>query len=294
MPAKVETIREVHPSAKIAPDVKIGEFSVIGPDVTLGPGTVIGRNVTIVGNTTVGSGNFIDDASVLGVVPQDLKYRGSPALLIIGHNNRIGRRVTMHIGTEPGGFVTRVGDNNIFRENSHMAHDCFVDDNAVIGRSVQLAGHILVQNGAVLEDMVGVHHFVTIGRYSRIATMTPVRRDVPPYTMFGGGNEDAPAVKGINDDGIKAAGLTDDETADLRRALGELFEDEAALQTKIEQLVNMGVEGEVAYLCEFCQQSLRGKFGRNREAYRGLIPPEAAQVLPPEKLSELERILKIK
>jgi UDP-N-acetylglucosamine acyltransferase len=232
---------------------------------------------------------------VLGVVPQDLKYRGSPALLIIGHNNRIARRVTMHIGTEPGGFVTRVGDNNIFRESSHMAHDCFVDNNTVIGRCVQLAGHILVQDGAVLEDMVGVHHFVTIGRYSRIIAMTPVRRDVPPYTVFGGDNEEAPAVRGINEDGIKAAGLTKDEMNDLRRALGELFEDEAALQTKIEQLVNMGIEGEVSYLCEFCQQSLSGKFGRYREeAYRGLIPPEAAAVLPPEKLSELERILKIK
>lgn len=294
MASKVETIREVHPSAKIAPDVKIGEFSVIGPDVTIGPGTVIGRNVTVVGNTTIGSGNFIDDASILGVVPQDLKYRGSPALLIIGHNNRIGRRVTMHIGTEPGGFVTRVGDNNIFKANSHMAHDCFVDNNTIIGRNVQLAGHILVQDGAVLEDMVGVHHFGTIGRYSRICAMTPVRRDVPPYTIFGGGNEEAPSVRGINEDGIYAAGLSNDEAADLRRALSELFEDEAALQTKIEQLVNMGVEGEVAYLCEFCQQSLSGKFGRYREAYRGHIPPEAAEVLPPEKLSELERILKIK
>ena len=93
----------------------------------------------------------------------------------------------------------------------------------------------------------------------------------------------------MHEAGIKAAGLKKDEEAELRRALHELFEDESALQTKIEQLENLGTEGEAAALCEFCQQSLQGRFGRIRESYRGQLPPEAAELLPPEKLAEIKR-----
>ncbi len=165
----------------------------------------------------------------------------------------------------------------------HVAHDCYVDDRTTLGRNVLLAGHIRVQTGAVLEDMSAVHHFVTIGRYARVGPCTPVRRDVPPYTRFDGrGNDQTPAVKGIHEEGIAAAKLSRDEQAELRLALKELFTEEASFQTRIEQLVNQGVEGEVALLCEFCQQSLQGTYGRHREQFRGKAPPEAMQYLPPE------------
>jgi acyl-[acyl carrier protein]--UDP-N-acetylglucosamine O-acyltransferase len=148
-----------------------------------------------------------------------------------------------------------------------------------------------VHSGAVIDDMAGIHHFVTIGRYARIGTRTPVRRDVPPFTNFF--TEDygwtPPSVRGIHEAGIKALGLGKDEEAELRRALNELFADEAALQTKIEQLENLGVEGEAAALCEFCQQSLQGKFGRIRESYRGQLPPEASDFIPAEMLAEIKQ-----
>ncbi len=289
--AKVEIKAEIHHSARVAPDAIVGPFCVIGPDVTIGPGTVLGRRVTVTGNTTIGSGNIIGNGCVLGATPQDLKYRGADCLLVIGHNNRIGRNVTIHIGTEPGGYVTRIGDENTLLEGVHVAHDCFVDNHVHLGRSVQLAGHILVQDGTVMEDMSGAHHFVTIGRYSRVGRRTPVRRDVPPFTNFF--SEDygwtAPSVRGIHEKGIAAAKLKKDEKAELRRALSDLFEDESALQTKIEQLENMGVEGEAAELCAFCQQSLSGRFGRFRESFRGQVPPEAVAILSPEKLATIQR-----
>ncbi len=288
---ELEVICEIDPSARVAANVTVGPYCVIGPEVTIGPGTVLGRRVTVTGRTTIGSGNVIGDGCVIGAVPQDLKYRGADTLLSIGHNNRLGRNVTIHVGTEPGGYVTRLGSGNILLEGVHIAHDCFVDDQTHLGRSVQLAGHIRVQSGAVLEDLCGVHHFVTIGRYARVGPRTPVRRDVPPFTDFF--SEDygwtSPSVRGVHEAGIKAAGLKKDEEAELRRALHELFEDESALQTKIEQLENLGTEGEAAALCEFCQQSLQGRFGRIRESYRGQVPPEAAELLPPEKLAEIKR-----
>lgn len=291
---ELEVIREIDPLARIASDATVGKFCVIGSDVIIGPGSVLGRRVTVMGNTTIGSGNVIGDGCVLGAKPQDLKYRGSSTLLIIGHDNHIGRIVTIHIGTESGGFVTRIGNSNRLMEGCHVAHDCYVDDHTHIGRCVQLAGHIRIQTGAVLEDLAGMHHFVTIGRYARVGQRTPVRRDVPPFTNFFSENYGwtSPSVRGIHEAGINAAKLKRDEEAELRRTLHELFEDEVAFQTKIEQLENLGVEGEAAALCEFCQQSLLGKFGRFRESFRGKVPPEAAEFLPPEKLAEVQRSTK--
>jgi len=286
----LKVVSEIDPAANIAPDVRIGGHCVIGPGVRIGPGTVIGRHVTVLNTTKIGSGNVIGDGCVLGAIPQDLKYKGAEMLLVVGHKNRIGRNVTMNIGTESGGGVTRVGDGNTVMEGSHIAHDCFVDDNTYFGRCAQLAGHIRVQTGAVIGDLSGVHHFVTVGKYACVGPRTPVRRDVPSYTMFS--SEDygwsPPSVQGVHENGIRAANLKPDEEAELRRALNELFSNEAALQTKIEQLMNLGVEGEAAMLCEFCQASLQGRFGRIRETQRGKIPDEARECLPPETLAEIE------
>jgi UDP-N-acetylglucosamine acyltransferase len=286
-------LREVDPSARIAPTAKVGPFCVVGPDVTVGPGTVLVRRVSVAGHTTIGSDNVIDEGCVLGATPQDLKYQGGPTLLIVGHRNRFGRGVTGHIGTEVGGFVTRIGDDNVLMDGCHVAHDCYIDNRVRLGRSVLLAGHIRIETGAVIEDMAGVHHFATIGRYARVGPRTPVRRDVPPYTDFYSDAYDwsPPSVRGVHEAGVAAARLAPQEENDLRRALRELFEDESALQTKIEQLVNLGVEGEAAALCDFCQRSLQGVYGRFRELYRGKVPPEAHEFLPPERRGDGRRAI---
>ncbi len=291
--AEVSVVREIDPSARIAPGAKIGPYCVVGPNVTIGPGSVLTRRVAVIGRATIGSENFFDESCVIGADPQDLKYQGTQTYLIIGHRNRFGRSVTAHIGTEAGGLITRIGDDNILMDGCHVAHDCFVDNRTKLGRGVLLAGHIHVQTGAVIEDMAGAHHFTTVGRFARVGQRTAVRRDVPPFTNFYSDAYDwTPAsVRGVHEAGIKAAGLKRDEERELRRALKELFDDETALQTKIEQLVSMGVEGEVASLCEFCQKSLQGVYGRSRELYRGKIPPEAIEFLPPEKRAEARRAL---
>jgi UDP-N-acetylglucosamine acyltransferase len=281
--ADVPVLREIDPAARVSPDAVVGPYCVVGPHVTIGPGTVLARRVSITGRTSIGSGNRIDEGCVLGARPQDLKYAGGPTLLVIGHRNHFGREVTIHIGTESGGHLTRIGDDNVLMHGCHVAHDCYVDDHVLLGRSVLLAGHIHVETGAVIEDLCGLHHFVTIGRYARVGAHTPVRRDVPPYTDFRGRDHDwagAPAVCGVHEEGIRAARLRPDVERELRYALRELFDDESALQTKIEQLVNLGVEAEAARLCEFCNRSLQGVYGRYRELYRGKMPPEAAKYLP--------------
>ncbi len=292
---RIELLREIDPAAKVAPTAMIGLYSVIGPDVTIGPKTTIGRRVTIQGHTVIGSSNEIGDGCVLGMQPQDLKFRGSETRLIIGHSNRIARNVTMHIGTESGGWVTCVGSENTLKESCHVAHDTFIADRCHIGRCTQLAGHVSVQTGAVVESLTGLHHFVTVGRYAHVGCCTAVRRDVPPFTMFAGEETGMvpPSVQGIHEEGIRAAKLKSDEEAELRRALTDLFENETAMQSTIEQLGNLGVEGEAARLCEFLQKSLEGKFGRIREAYRGMVPPEAVEHIPAELLAKIRGTMPI-
>jgi len=289
-----QVIREIAPDARVAPDAKIGPFCTVGPDVTIGPGTVLVRRVSIRRCTQIGSGNHFEEGCAIGEEPQDLKYAGQRTLLIIGHDNYFGRCATAHIGTEAGGYLTRIGDGNVIDDGAHIAHDCYLDDRIRIGRNVLLAGHIRVHTGAEIGDMAGVQHFVTIGCHARVGPRTPVRRDVPPYTDFRSLAYDwaaPPAVRGVHEEGIRAADLDSDAEKDLRRALSELFEDETALQTKIEYLNNIGVEGESARLCEFVRKSLEGPGGRSREKLRGQVPEEARLYLPPEYLAMVRRTL---
>jgi len=290
MSVSLTVMREIAPSARVAPDAVIGPYCVIGPRVTIGPGTVLTRRIIINGHTIIGSANRIEEGCILGTSPQDLKYSGFPTVLIIGHHNHLGPRVTAHIGTEFGGYLTRIGDNNVLLDGCHVAHDCYVEDRATLGKNVLLGGHVLIETGAVMEDQAAAHQFTTIGCFSRVLARTPVRRDVPPFTRFGSlyGSKQ-PSVVGIHEQGINSAALSQSEEKELRHALQEVFDDESALQTKIEQLVNMGVEGAAAVLCEFCQRSLQGVFGRYNELYRGQMPPQALKYLPPEVLALIRR-----
>ena len=276
---ELAVIREVAPAASIADDVEIGPYCVIGPNVSIGPHTRLLRRVTVTGHTTIGTDNVFDDGCVMGCHPQDLKYQGGPTQLVIGNRNRFDRLVTAHVGTEAGGGLTRIGNDCVLMHGSHVAHDCFVDDEVQIGRYVQLAGHIRVERGATLDDFAGVHHFSTIGRHALVRARTPVRRDVPPYTDFYSSNPDMqPAsVHGIHRKGLWAARLAPVEEWELHRTLLELFADEWALQTRIEHLVNIGVEGEALKVCRSCQRSLRGPYGRHRETLRGQPPPEVQE-----------------
>ena len=151
-------MREIAPQAKVSPEARVGPFCVIGPEVTIGPGTVLGRRVTVTGRSTLGRDNLIDDGCVLGAAPQDLKYAGRPTLLMIGDRNRLGPNVTAHVGTEPGGYLTRIGNDNVIDSGAHVAHDCYVDDRTrlAVRQAVQHLFHdeqaLIVKVHEMLED----------------------------------------------------------------------------------------------------------------------------------------------
>ncbi len=282
---------EVADGARVAPDARLGPFCTIGPEAVVGPRTVLGARVTVNGGSFLGSDNVIGDNCVLGTVPQDLKYGGQRTYLIVGDRNRFGPGATAQLGTEPGGYLTRIGNDNVLEANAHVAHDCYVDDGAYLGPLVLLAGHVRVEDGAVIEESSGAHHFTTIGAYSRVGSRTPVRRDVPPFTFFTsfGLYTSPPAPRGADEQGMDRAGLDEPAKDRVRRAVRHLFQDEQALAVKIEELLSRpDLIQPVRRLCESCRQSLSGKFGRYRERFRGQMPPEARRHLPPELLAGID------
>ncbi len=291
-PADLTVLREIAETAHVHPDARVGPFCLVGPEASIGAGTVLGCRVTVIGRTTIGRDNLIGDGSVLGAAPQDLKFRGRPTYLILGDRNRVGPNVTAHVGTEAGGYLTRVGNDNLLAAGVHVAHDCYVDDHTRLEAGVLLAGHIRVEDGAVIEEKVGVHHFTTVGRFSRVISRTPIRRDVPPFTVFGSvGYYDTPAtIRGVHEAGLAAAGLEEPQRQQLRQAVRQLFEDERALSVKVRAMLGQSdLPAAVRELCEFCRRSLEGHFGRYRETFRGKVPPEAARFLAPQVLAEAQR-----
>ncbi len=290
--ADVRVVSEIAPEARIHPDARIGRWCVIGPDAEIGAGARLENQVTVLGRTVIGRDNVVGSGTVLGGLPQDLKYRGGDTWLLIGDGNRIGRKVTINVGTEVGGWVTYIGDGNCFGDACHVAHDCYILDRTHLGRKVLLAGHIVLETGSVIDDMTGVHHFARIGRYAHVGPRTPVRRDVPPFVEYY--SQDyygtTPRIHGTHEAGVVAVGLDGDSEAALRRALNSLFEDESALSTKVDQLAGQASRWpEVAHLCTFCRQSLDGVYGRYRELFRSKVPPEAEENLPADLLADIRK-----
>ncbi len=288
--AELTVLREIADGAQVDPTARIGEFCTIGPHVTIGPRTVLARRVAITGRTTLGADNVIHDGTVLGESPQDLKFYGRDTYLMIGDRNVLGPNVTAHVGTEMGGYLTRIGDDNLIDGSVHIAHDCYVDDGTRLEAGVLLAGHVRVETGATIKEITGAHHFTTIGQYSRVGARTPVRRDVPPFTYFSsrGYYTIPPTVLGVNEEGLDRAGLCEADKDELRRRIGHLFGEEDALRIKLGRIAVETSCQAVRYLCEFCRRSLDGAFGRCREAHRGRIPPEASQYLPADVLARIE------
>ncbi|NLF32964.1 MAG: acyl-ACP--UDP-N-acetylglucosamine O-acyltransferase [Planctomycetes bacterium] len=290
--AHIDVVSEIAPGAQVDDSACVGRWCVIGPEVRIGPGTRLTSHVTVLGRTTIGRDNAIAPGSVIGGEPQDKKYRGGAAWLVIGDRNRIGRNVTINVGTELGGRVTYIGDDNVIDDAAHVAHDCYITHHVQLHRKVLLAGHIVIEPGAVVESMTGIHHFVRIGRYCRIGTRTPVRRDVPPYVHYYSHDYywDPPMVRGLHDEGIAAAALPARQAQRLRTALEELFGDPAAMAIKIHALeADAPLDPEVAHLCQFCREGLDGTYGRYRERFRNQVPPEAEQYLSSELVAAIRK-----
>ncbi|MDR2112167.1 MAG: acyl-ACP--UDP-N-acetylglucosamine O-acyltransferase [Candidatus Accumulibacter sp.] len=246
----------VHPGARLGEGVSVGAYSLIGEHVEIGAGTWIGPHVVITGRTRIGAGNRIYQFSSLGEAPQDKKYAGEPTRLEIGDRNTIREFCTLNTGTAQDAGVTRVGSDNWIMAYTHIAHDCQVGSQTIFANNAQLAGHVHVDDWAILGGYTGVHQFCRVGSHVMTAVGTVILRDVPPYVMASG-NSAAP--HGINVEGLKRRGFSAEALLVLKRAYRTLYKSGLTLEeARVRLEEEAGTHPEIRPILDFLAVSKRG------------------------------------
>jgi UDP-N-acetylglucosamine acyltransferase len=207
----------VDPAARIHETADIGPWCVIGPSVEIGARTRLMANLYLDGPTEIGEDNVFFPFSSIGVASQDMKYHGELAFTRIGSRNRIREFVTVHRGTEGGGLVTRIGDDNLLMTYTHVAHDCQIGNHVILGNSVGLAGHVTVEDWADISPFSGVHQFCRIGRHAFIGPYSVIKQDVLPYSLTSCQPE--VQVFGANSVGLGRRGFEKSSVESLQTAL---------------------------------------------------------------------------
>lgn len=256
MTGLIDTSAVIHPSARLASGVSVGAYSIIGANVEIGADTWIGPHVVINGPTRIGRDNKIFQFASVGEAPQDKKYAGEPTRLEIGDRNVIREFVTISRGTVQDAGVTRVGNDNWIMAYVHIAHDCQVGNQVIFSNSASLAGHVHVQDHAILGGFTLVHQFCQIGAHCFTAMNSVISMDVPPYMMVSG---HMAKPHGLNVEGLKRRGFSAETLQALRRAYKVIYRSKLTLAQAIEQLkAAAGDTPEVALLAEFLANSTRG------------------------------------
>ncbi|MGK0170687.1 MAG: UDP-N-acetylglucosamine acyltransferase [Gammaproteobacteria bacterium] len=252
----------IHPSSVIDPgsqlgeQVEIGPFAVIGAGVEIGDRTVIGSHTVLEGPTRIGCDNIIAPFCSLGGPPQDKKYAGEETTLVIGDRNTVREYCTFNRGTVQGGGTTEIGNDNWIMAYVHLAHDCVIGSNVVFANGATLAGHVTVGDGTTLGAFTVVHQFCAIGQSAFTAMGTVVFKDIPPF-VTASGNTASP--HGINTEGLRRAGLSQEAIMDLRRAYKVLYKKGLTVERAKEELQG-DYEGkaDIEALVEFVTSSARG------------------------------------
>ena len=206
--------------AKISPKAIIGPYSIVGPNVEIGEGTEIQSHVNITGNTIIGNNTKIFPFASVGTDPQDLKYKGEETKLEIGSNNIIREHVTINTGTDGGGRITKIGNNNLIMIGAHIAHDCVVGNNVVIANSAAIAGHAKISDDVIIGGNCGIQQFTRIGRMAMIGGMTGVLNDVIPYGLSTGNRN---ILQGLNLIGLRRAKFENKIIMELSKAYKKIF-----------------------------------------------------------------------
>ena len=215
----------IHSSAEIADAAEVGAFASVGENCTVGPGCVIGTRAVLERNVHLGSNVKVGVGTVLGGDPQDLKYKGEPTTVEIGDGTVIREYTTINRGTTQS-FKTTVGKSCFLMSYVHLAHDCHVGDGVIISNGTQLAGHVSIDEKAILSGLVAVHQFATIGRYCFIGGCSRVAKDVPPYVKAVG---NPIKLYGLNSVGLERNGFPEDVRRELKRAYRLFFKSELNL-----------------------------------------------------------------
>lgn len=246
----------VHTNARIAEGVEIGPYSVVGEHVSIGRNTTVASHVLIEGWTTIGERNRIFSFSSIGTPPQDIGYRNEETYLVIGNDNVIRECATVHRATTKEDRKTEIGNANYLMAYSHVAHDCKLGNNIIMANSAGLAGHIVIEDYAILGGIVGVHQHVRIGAYAMIGGQSAIVQDIPPYVSAAGNRAQ---LYGLNTIGLKRRGFSDETINSLKKAYKIIFRSGATLEEALEKVaVEYAGSREVMYFVDFLRHSKRG------------------------------------
>jgi UDP-N-acetylglucosamine acyltransferase len=230
----------VHPAARLAKDVEVGPYAIIGEHVSIGSGSKVGAHAVIDGWTEIGENNQIFHLSSVGGIPQDLKYKGETTWLRIGNGN----------------IIREFGDGNMFMAYCHVAHDCHVGNHVIMANGSTLAGHVLVEDYAILGGLSAVHQFTRVGESAMLSGGSMVGQDVPPYTIASG---DRAELKGLNLVGLKRRGFADATIASLKKAYKILVRSELRVDEALKRIrKELPPSAELQHFVEFVEKSERG------------------------------------
>lgn len=253
-------MNQISPMAFVHPDAKLGDNNIIGPfcyidaDVVIGDNNVFQNSVTLNQGTRLGSGNEIFPGASISTKPQDLKFKGEITTCEIGDNNSIRENVTISRGTASKG-TTKVGSNNLLMENMHIAHDCVIGSNCIIGNSTKFAGEVVVDDCAIVSGSVLVHQFCHIGGYVMIQGGSRTSQDIPPFVIAG---KEPIKYAGLNLIGLRRRGFSL-ETIELIRKAYDILYSKGILKESIAEIkATLPMIKEIEYIIDFVETAQRG------------------------------------
>jgi UDP-N-acetylglucosamine acyltransferase len=250
----------VDAAAQIDASVTIGPYAVIGPHVVLGAGTTVGAHCVIEGHTTIGRDNRIFQFASLGAAPQDKKYAGEPTRLVIGDRNTIREFCTFNTGTVQDQSVTRIGDDNWVMAYVHIAHDCVVGNQTILANNATLAGHVQVDDYAIIGGLTGIHQFTKVGAHVMAGFASHISQDVPPFMMVDG---NPLAVRGLNLEGLRRRGFSPERLAAIKQMHRLLYRQGLTLEAAHSAIAALPAAhpeaaADIAQLLAFLDTSARG------------------------------------
>lgn len=245
----------ISPDAEIATDVEVGPYAIIGENCIVGGGCVISPRATLERNVTLGANVRIGIGTILGGLPQDLKFAGEETTVEIGDGTAIREYTTINRGTAQS-FKTTVGSNCLLMSYVHLGHDCHIGNNVILSNVVQLAGHVTVEDKAIVSGLSAVHQFVRIGRQSFIGGCSRVSKDIPPFLKAVG---NPVKLYGLNTVGLQRGGMDDTTIRELKRAYRLLFRSDLNVTQAVERAQSeLEALPEVRELLRFVEASERG------------------------------------
>lgn len=246
----------VDPAAELGAGVQVGPNAVIGPRVEVGDRCIIDAGAFLQGPMKMGAENRVHSGACIGFDPQDLKFAGEETWLEVGTNNHFREHSTAQRGTGKGGGVTKIGSHGLYMVGAHVAHDCQVGDHVIFANQGTLAGHVEVQDHAVVGAFTSVHQFCRVGAYAYIGGYSVITRDVLPFVKTVGVK---PACYGLNKIGLERKGFGKDELKGLERAYRVLVRSGLPRKAALEQIENeLGDQPKVRFLLDFVTSSERG------------------------------------